>query len=100
MGLNLVNAKKEEDEEEEEVNVDGDTDTNLVRFYHEKGSPNETSNVPEDLSKKGNKSIEDSKRYHPYKPDNPSRTQSPNITTPSVEEQNIRQSPSHAVSMN
>ena len=99
MSLNLGNAKKEE-EEEEELNVDRDADVNIIGLYQKRESQNETSNVPEDLSKKGsnsNASIEESNRYHPYKHEKSIRAQSPNIIAP--EDQNTRQSPTHNGSM-
>ena len=66
-------------------------------------TPNETPNVPEDLSRKGSKSSlsnEDSKRYHPYKQDKSTRTQSPSIALPSSNDQENRQSPTHKISIN
>ena len=100
LSLNLQNAKKEE--EEEELNVDTDSDVNMLGIYQNRETQNETSNVPEDLSKKGRKrnvSTEDSNRYHPYKHDRTIKGQSLNIISPPPEEQSTRQSPSPNVDM-
>lgn len=97
----LGNAKKEEDQEEE-LNVDRDADVNMIGIYQKGESQNETSNIPEDLSKKGsksNESSEDSNRYHPYKQNKSIRAQSPNIIGLTPNDQNNRQSPIDNVSM-
>ena len=72
LSLNLINNKNDQArEEDEEVIVDTDNDVNMVGMYNNQreSSTNETSNVPEDLSKKSRKrncSTENSDRYHPY----------------------------------
>ena len=87
-------------DEDEEVIVDTDTDVNMIgTFENQRESPNETSNVPEDLSKnsrKRNHSSEDSNRYHPYAQENKVRVLSP-VRIQSPEEQETRQSPNAAV---
>lgn len=102
--LNLQSGKKdEEEEEEEEVIVDTDTaDVNMVGVYRNRETQNETSNVPEDLSKKGRKrsrSTEESIKYHPYLHEKIARVQTPNVISPSSEEHSTRQSPNANVDM-
>lgn len=101
LSLNHQNTKIEEKgEEDEEVIVDTDTDVNMIgTFENQRESPNETSNVPEDLSKnsrKRNHSSEDSNRYHPYAQENKVRVLSP-VRSQSPKEQDTRQSPNAAV---
>merc|ERR1719273_859462 len=101
LSLNLQNTKKDGDEEDEEVIVD--TDVNMVGIYeNQRESPNETSNIPEDLSKnsrKRNCSSEDSHRYHPYNNEKKTRAKSPNPNTSSPKQQETRQSPTPEADM-
>ena len=103
--LNLQRGKKEEEEEEEEEEVIVDTDTadvNMVGVYQNRETQNETSNVPEDLSKKGRKrsrSTEESNKYHPYLHEKLTRVQTPNVISPSAEQHSTRQSPNANVDM-
>ena len=97
LSLNLHNTKKDaEQEEDEEVIVD--TDVNMVGIYeNQRESSNETSNVPEDLSKnsrKRNCSSEDPNRFPcPYDHEKKIRADSPNPITSSPKQEETRQSP-------
>ena len=98
MSLNLINNKKEhEREEDEEVIVDTDADVSMVGMYdNQRESQNETSNVPEDLSKNSRKRNCSSENYENH----PSRTHEKKLKveglcskTPPSNEPEVRQSP-------
>ena len=99
LALNLQSGKKEQEEEEEEEEVIVDTDTsdvNMFKVYPNRETQQETSNVPEDLSKKGRKrsrSTDEFNKYQSYLHEKIARVQTPNVISPSPEEHNTRQSP-------
>lgn len=98
MSLNLINNKKEQErEEDEEVIVDTDADVSMVGMYdNQRESPNETSNVPEDLSKnsrKRNCSSENSESHQLYNHEKKLKVEGFCSKTPPSNEQEARQSP-------
>ena len=98
MSLNLINNEKvQEREEDEEVIVDTDADVSMVGMYdNQRESPNETSNVPEDLSKnsrKRNCSSENSESHQLYNHEKKLKVEGFCSKTPPSNEQEARQSP-------